>query len=255
MTSLDPFEHPHLPILTELGHDFREQLDAAFGPRGRIAEASAAAGGRGRARSRARRERATPRIVRRTLAFAGTLLLVGTAAVAERTVHGGEDHPTTGPTLLAAGGGADAQWRLSAYRRDGDVCHAFLSEGAVTSACAAPLAPGHVRASSVVGVDRRYVVGLAGARVRSVSVTVGHARISQPTRPAPDAPAAARARLPTAQRWFVVVLPERSDTRDAPARVVPRDAAGRPAGPSMLDCTLGQRSEPCRRLARERAAG
>jgi hypothetical protein len=244
MSALDhstrsPLHDPELPILSELEAELERELRALLPP----ARAS-----------RDRRLRQPARVTRRALVLVALFSLVGASALAGRAVFAPSPEPSTAPALLSAGGHPPEQWRLEAYLHGGSTCYALFVADTVSSACGAPPGRVGVLVTSAVSPTQRFVAGLAGADVHQVRVRVGRQTLTVLTRRPPQAAGARRAQLPAHLRWFLAILPGNTPARNAPARVTPRDEAGHPLGPPVLDCSLGAASIACQRAA-SRIAG
>jgi hypothetical protein len=283
---MSPAPAPRLPILMELEQQLRAQLDAAYGlspapppaakrslaPRQRRVtplegrrplssqarmphehvnlQGSALAEG---APGRSKRGTGAPRrVLRRVAALAGILCVIGGAAIAGRSHNGRPAPATSSPTVIGAGAAAGTSWQLSAYRHQGALCQLFLTDGVQSSACGSRLGVAGVRATSTLDGNTRFVVGLAGAQVRRVSVRVGSHSDTVAARQVPRA-AGSRARLPAGLRWFVVALDRDQQTATQPAFAQPLDSTGRRLHRAYLDCTIGQGTVPCLTLAEREA--
>jgi hypothetical protein len=178
------------------------------------------------------------------------LCLVGGVALAARFGNGGGGAAAdTSPATL--GRGATGGWRLSAYRDRGRLCLLFtLGEGKLSSECGPAPDPDKLRATSIDGQGHRFVIGLAGAQVSTVSVRVGDRRSSGSTKPAVDPAAAREAGVPDGTRWFVLALDH--DLR-APAHVLAFGRDHRRLGPAYVDCSLGVVGRACQWAIRARA--
>jgi hypothetical protein len=240
-----------LPIIDELGAEFRRLVAAELAP------------GRPAAPARPARRGERRRVARRAAIVAGLLCLIGTVAVAARL---GGDGPAsdTSPAALGAG----ASWQLSAHRHSGSLCLLLDASGGLSDSCG--LLPGRrgVRATSALGVGVRYVVGLAGGEVAHVRVRVGGRVAAVATRAPEDRSRAGAAGVPAGVRWFVLEVAlggsgagttprvgaaPASSSVSAPAQVTPLDRAGRPIGPAVLDCSLGVVGAECEHMAEKGA--
>jgi hypothetical protein len=232
---------PRLPILGELERELRDSSPGlSFGPQPATRE-----------RSSARRDMA--RIVRRVLLLVVPVGLVAATAVATRTLvssTGDSLPPPTQAAPLGAGGSDAERWTLTASRRGSQLCDAFFVSASVATRCADEPGPRELLLDGARSPRARYVVGLAGASVRSVSVRVGGFHRTVATRPPEDAVAARRARLPTGIRWFVVTVPRQPLGRAAAASVVPRGGDGRALGPATVTCNAGRATGACVRSER-----
>jgi hypothetical protein len=187
------------------------------------------------------------RITRRALLLVALISLAGGSALAGRDVLAGSPASGSEPALLSSGGHGADRWQLEAYVYEGSICYALFVADTASSACGAPSGEG-VRAMSALSSTRRFVVGLAGAGVTQVLVRVGRRELLLATSALSQAPGARRAKLTAGLRWFLARLPGGA-ARQTPARVVPRDGAGRPVGPAVLDCSLGAGSSLCQQAA------
>jgi hypothetical protein len=232
-----------LPILDELGREFRALVAAELGAhrpeRARLPQ---------RARP-SKRERGAHRIARRATVVLVLLCLVGGVALAARFGVGSSGNSLhTSPTLLGRSG--TQGWSVSAYRDRGRLCLLFHRGADLTSQCGSLLAPDRLRATSLLTGDHRFVVGLSGPGVAAVTVKVGGQRASRPARRAGDPAAARSAHIPGGTRWFAVPLPPRLK---GPATVLGHDSHGSASGPAYVDCSLGVTSPLCERAIRARA--
>lgn len=194
----------------------------------------------------------TGRAARRVLVLVLLTCLLAAAALAARSLvgDGGTVVPARPVPIAAAERASDGGWSLSAYRRGDRLCHAFLAAGSVATRCGPAPGPRAVRIDGLLTPQRRYVVGMVGDAVAEVLVQIGGARHVRRTLPVPRATRHARTALPRGLRWFVVALPrKRTASREAPARVTPRSASGRPLVPAALNCSVGQAAAACRRAA------
>jgi len=232
-----------LPILDELGREFRALVRSEL-------EADQVREAPRQRRRRVRVPRATRRrIARRTVVVFALLCLVGSAALAARSVVGGSDRPhDTKPAALGTASGA----QLSVYRHEGQLCVAVLIAGASTSECGVAPDAVAVRMTSATTATRRYLVGIAGVRVQRVRVRVGRHRIDRPTHAPVDPVAAHAAGAPEGLRWFVASVPLHA-AKGMPATATPLDAHGHEIGRTRLDCSLDASSAACRALARATA--
>ncbi len=245
---------PELPILAELEQELQRRLgdlsppppragagraQPAVGRGGRTASPSYR-GGRRRgapATAAARPPQLPPRprsgrpqhgllrrggvVARRSGALVALGLLVGATALATRTFVGGSaagdpSLRTTAAAQIATGRSHGESWTLSAARRGDDLCDAFFVDGLVATRCDEPPAAGATIVDSLLSARSRYIVGLAAADVRSVTIDVGAVRRTAHARPAASSPAVTRARLPRGLRWFVVRLPRGAGDRERP---------------------------------------
>lgn len=238
-----------LPILDELEREFAALVEAEL----ERPDPQPAPAARKRLPQRVPRRRrgGARRIAGRASIVLVLLCLVGGVALAARFGAGGDERAAhTAPTLL---GHNDSQgWALSAYRDRGRLCLLFSAGGELTSQCGSELAAGHLRATSLVSGDRRFVVGLTGPGVRTVTVKLGGHMAAGPARRPGDPAGARSAGVPAGSRWFAISLPSRSGVR-GPATVLPRNAQGRAAAPAYVDCSLGAASPLCERAIRARA--
>jgi hypothetical protein len=246
-----------LPILDELGAEFRRLVAAELGASGVAATPASAAVDARPAPVHAhptavrRRRGGRRRLVRRAAIVFALLCLVGTGALAARVHLGGGQASDTSPAVLGSGAG----WQLAAHRHAGSLCLLVDVSGDLADSCGPLPGPRGVRATSAVGLRVRYVVGLAGRDVARVRVRVGTHVVTAVTHAPADRGRATGAGVPSGMRWFVAVLPLGAGVGTAPARVAPLDAAGRSIGAAALDCSLGVVGAACEQMAAEPAHG
>lgn len=243
---------PELPILAELESAYRRELTTQLRPAARR-------------RRGPHRELAPGRITRRALLLVGLVSLVGASALAGSGVLGGAGRGAgrrsaargsgagsgsgAGPVLLSSGDAGGEHWLLHAYTRGASTCYAMFIAETAASSCAAPPGGAGVRVTSALGAEHRLLAGLTGPGAARALVRVGARAEIVPTHPLPRAATATAARLPAGVRWFVAVFPGESSLHAAPAHVTPLGAAGRPTGPTALDCSLGANNPACERAA------
>jgi hypothetical protein len=239
-------ENPDLPILDELAAEFAAMVDADF------ATAPAPMPRRLRPAATRRSSHSASRIARRAAVVLVLLCLVGGVALAARFGSGGSGPPAdTEPVTI--GRAADGAWDLAAYRDHHRLCTAFTVGGEPAGHCSSTPAHDGVVANSLLAGGRRYVVGLAGPQVRSVTVSVGDGGASGKTHAVEDSGAAKEAGVPEGTRWFVVPV-EQSGAALAAARISGHDRDGHRLGPAYLDCSLGAISPACVRQIDSRAS-
>src|SRR5262249_41274599 len=201
-----------LPILEELGAEFSRLVEVELGR-----AAISANGHERRQRARlpqrppARRASGARRVARRAVVVLVLLCLVGGIALAARFASDGGVPANTKPATLAA---ADS-WRLLGYRDEGRLCLLFASGGELGGECGAAPRPDGVRATSLALPQRRFVLGLAGSRVKRVEVRIG-ARSSLVRTRRPSA-AGRAAGVPADVRWFVASTAGGGPLSSAPA--------------------------------------
>lgn len=250
-----------LPILDELGAEFKAMVNAAMPDRHTERRRLPATP------TRAGRERGVQarRVGRRAAIVLLLVCMIGGVAFAALNGGGSGDNSHTAPTPL--GRGADGAWSFSAYRDEGRLCTVFLPRGGELSGnCGAAPAHGQVRAGSAIASGRRYVFGVAGPGVDRVSASLGEghpagadrrngvAHVYDPV----DRKAASDAGFPAADGWFVLDLgpvQHAAGSPSAPAVVVPVDRKGRRSGPAYVDCSLGVIGPACKRRIEAAAAG
>ncbi len=238
--------NPDLPIVDELRAELRARLAADVSGQGQDAPQQTA---RRRAPERKpQRLGAARRVTRRSIVIVALLCLIAGVALAQLDSRGGGPPRHTAPTAL----GANGDWTISGYRDEARLCLVFSAEKAgITSDCGSTPPADGLRATSLVAAGRRFVAGIAGARVRRVSVRVGGRRVQVATR-SPAHPHAARAAgVPPGLRWFVADLGVGAGS--APAHLAGLARANRPTGPGLLDCSLELVGESCRRAYEDRA--
>lgn len=241
-----------LPIVEELGTEFRALVAKETGETSPRSQPTARA--RLRTREPSRRRGHGPRVARRVSVMLALLCLVGGVALAARFGAGdGGAPPDTEPVALGSVPGL--HWRVSAYRHSGKLCFSLTGGGLPSASCAPPPEAGRLRSLSALIGDRRLVFGLTDERVAKVSVAVGDRRSSALTRAPAERGTAARAGLPTGVRWFAVIFPARpgQSLALAPARIAGLGRSGRQLGPLRLDCSLGISTASCRRSIEARA--
>jgi hypothetical protein len=265
--------NPDLPILDELGAEFEAMVSAAWASEGnRPAAADSPDRHTARRRlpatpSRATRERGAQvrRVGRRAAIVLVLVCLIGGVAFAALNGGGSGDHAHTAPTSL--GHAADGAWSFSAYRDEGRLCTVFVPRGGELSGnCGDAPAHGQVHAGSAIAGGHRYVFGVAGQGVASVSTSLGEDRLAgvdrhtgvAPVHAPVDRDGADDAGFPAGDGWFVLDLGPVHDAAGqpcAPAVVVPLDRDGRRAGPAYVDCSLGVIAPACKRRIEAAAAG
>jgi hypothetical protein len=195
------------------------------------------------------RQRAGARIARRSLTLVALLCLLGASAFGAREAlsGGGPSSPLAarrGTLVRVARGGDGAErWTLDAYRLGNELCRVLVVAGTEGSRCAPSPAPAALTVTDLLGPQRRYVFGTAGAQVASVAVQSGGESLRVPT--AALTPALARTgRLPARARYFVAVLP-RETGPDPPARVRGLDGGRRPVGAPFTVCVENAEPSQC----------
>lgn len=257
-----PFHDSQLPILLELEAEFDRELRALYPQsdredvRRRMALPAHIARRMSTPARATRRVLAPARVTRRALVLVALVSLVGASALAARSVLGGSHRASSAPELLAAGGPNAERWQLQSYLYEGSLCYSLFVVRSLSSVCGAPGETG-VRVSSILGPTRRFVVGLAGARVAWLRVRIGARTLLVATHPVPQTPGShpatqARDHGPATPapsiRWFIASLSSAA-ARSAPALLIPLDGARRPVGSPLLDCDLGGASGLCQSAA------
>lgn len=241
---------PDLPFLAELEQRVRaaaEESERAHRASRRAASAAASASAKPRMRPMGR---TAARITRRTAILVALLCLVGATAFGARSVlFSSAPSPLTAGTgsfvSVASGRYGSDVWSMRLYTHAGELCRVLtVLPQEEASGCAPAPSSGVLNVSDVTSILRRYVFGVAGASVRSVSVHAGENVLMLPTH-ALDAGQARTLGVPPSTRYFMGVLRRPLDEPDPPAFVTGLSAARRRLGAVHVECIQEVDPPPC----------
>jgi hypothetical protein len=187
------------------------------------------------------------RIARRSLTLLALLSLIGASAFgAEQIFSGGAPNPAAvqQSAFLALAGGTlgGERWSLRVYTRGEELCRVLVVGQDESSRCSAAPGSRSLTSTSALSPTRRYLFGVTGSRVATVSVRVvradGGVSVRVHTRPLPPLQPVdpAGERVPHGERWYVAVLARPVGEPDPPLRLRGLDRDGHPVSVAVLDC-------------------
>ncbi|HEU0249429.1 MAG TPA: hypothetical protein VFR48_01770 [Solirubrobacteraceae bacterium] len=202
-----------------------------------------------------RRRRVSPaggRVARRSLALLALLSLVGASAFGAGRLLAGSGAPDPASVrqsafaTLATGAVGDERWSLRAYSRGSEQCRVLEVGDTESSRCSAALGRHSLSADSALSPSGRFLFGLAGATIRSISVRAdgGSARTIRARTRALSRNAARATGMGGDERWYVAILARPIGEPDPPLRIQGLDRRGRPTGATLLNCP--ETGEPSR---------
>jgi hypothetical protein len=216
---------PELPFLADLEEQVRAHAERAIRP----------------PRRSRRPHPVALRMTRRTAVLVGLLCLLAATAFGARAVFsGGSPSPAAvhqgAFVLVEDGQTGEDRWTLRLYTRGGELCRALVVlDQTASSRCAPAPAPETVGVMSAASARRRYVFGVAGARVDAIRVRAGASQLTVATHALSERQARA-AGASSATRYFLAILTRPLGRPDPPAIVTGLDAAHRRLGGAHVDC-------------------
>lgn len=274
MEETEPWHDPELPFLDVLGQEVRRRAERAalvhqqrqhrsFSGTSRsdasiTARRAGALDGPASAtiaatpsRSTRRRDavRGSLRIARRSVTLMMLLCLIGASAYGASEVFSKAPASPLGGrpsafAVVAAGGSGSETWQLRLYARSGELCRTLEVSETEASDCADAPSPTAVEATSAESPSRRYLFGIAGAKVMGVRVRVAGASVAAAT----HAPAPSLLRtdgLPSHVRYYVVAFARPDGGTDPRAEVEGLSATGRLLGAPVPSCLETGESGRC----------